>query len=31
QFYLLLHQNYTQLIERNEFLTITLKQVYERD
>jgi hypothetical protein len=30
QFYLLLHQTYTQLIERNEFLTITLKQLYDR-
>ena len=30
QFYLLLHQTYAQLIERNEFLTITLKQLYER-
>ncbi len=30
QFYLLLHQTYTQLIERNEFLTITLKQLFDR-
>ncbi|CAF2702978.1 unnamed protein product [Rotaria sp. Silwood2] len=30
QFYLLLHQTYTQLIERSEFLTITLKQLYDR-
>ena len=30
QFYLLLHQTYTQLIERNEFFTITLQQLYDR-
>ncbi|CAF4842456.1 unnamed protein product, partial [Rotaria sp. Silwood1] len=30
QFYILLHQTYTQLIDRNEFLTITLKQLYDR-
>ncbi|CAF4617127.1 unnamed protein product, partial [Rotaria sp. Silwood2] len=30
QFYCLLHQTYTKLIERNEFLTITLQQLYER-
>jgi hypothetical protein len=30
QFYLLLHQTYTQLIERGEFLTINLKELYDR-
>jgi hypothetical protein len=30
QFYLLLHQTYTQLIEREEFSIITLKELYER-
>jgi hypothetical protein len=30
QFYILLHQTYTQLIERKEFLTITLKQLYDQ-
>lgn len=30
QFYLLLHQTYTQLIEQKEFLNITLKQLFER-
>lgn len=30
QFYLLLHQTYSQLIERDEFLTVTLKRLYER-
>jgi hypothetical protein len=30
QFYLLLHQTYTQLIERDEFLTITLQELYDR-
>jgi len=30
QFYLLLHQTYTQLIERNEFIKITLKELYDR-
>ncbi|CAF1222260.1 unnamed protein product [Adineta steineri] len=30
QFYLLLHQTYTQLIDQNEFLTITLQQLYDR-
>ncbi len=30
QFYLLLHQTYTQLIERNEFFQITLEELYER-
>jgi hypothetical protein len=30
QFYLLLHQTYTQLIDRNEFLTITLQELYKR-
>jgi hypothetical protein len=30
QFYLLLHQTYTQLIERNEFIIITLKELYDR-
>ena len=30
QFYLLLHQTYTQLIERDEFTEITLKTLYER-
>ncbi|CAM4970115.1 unnamed protein product [Rotaria socialis] len=30
QFYRLLHQTYAKLIERNEFLTITLQQLYDR-
>ena len=30
QFYLLLHQTYTQLIERDEFITITLQELYDR-
>ncbi|CAF3595248.1 unnamed protein product [Adineta steineri] len=30
QFYLLLHQTYTQLIERDEFLNVTLNELYER-
>ncbi|CAF3718863.1 unnamed protein product [Rotaria socialis] len=30
QFYLLLHQTYAKLIERDEFLTITLQQLYDR-
>ncbi|CAF4204447.1 unnamed protein product [Rotaria sp. Silwood2] len=30
QFYLLLHQTYTQLIEQNEFSTITLKELFNR-
>ncbi|CAF3300655.1 unnamed protein product [Rotaria sp. Silwood2] len=30
QFHILLHRTFTQLIEREEFLTITLKQLYER-
>jgi hypothetical protein len=30
QFYLLLHQTYTQLIERDEFFTITLQELYDR-
>ena len=30
QFYLLLHQTYTQLIERDEFNTITLEELYDR-
>ncbi len=30
QFYLLLHQTYAQLIERKEFITITLKELYDR-
>jgi hypothetical protein len=30
QFYLLLHQTYTQLIEREEFSMITLNELYER-
>ncbi|CAF0924968.1 unnamed protein product [Rotaria sordida] len=30
QFYCLLHQTYAKLIERNEFLTITLQQLYDR-
>jgi hypothetical protein len=30
QFYLLLHQTYTQLIERDEFHTITLEELYQR-
>jgi hypothetical protein len=30
QFYLLLHQTYTQLIEREEFSVVTLKELYER-
>ena len=30
QFYILLHQTYTQLIERNEFSSITLNQLYDR-
>ena len=30
QFYLLLHQTYTQLIERDEFNTITLEELYNR-
>ncbi|CAF1542271.1 unnamed protein product [Rotaria magnacalcarata] len=30
QFYILLHQTYTQLSEQNEFHTITLKELYDR-
>ncbi|CAF3824124.1 unnamed protein product, partial [Rotaria sp. Silwood1] len=30
QFHILLHRTFTQLIEQEEFLTITLKQLYER-
>ncbi|CAF4418960.1 unnamed protein product, partial [Rotaria sp. Silwood2] len=30
QFYCLLHQSYTKLIERNEFSTIALQQLYDR-
>jgi hypothetical protein len=30
QFYLLLHQTYTQLVEREEFHDITLKELYNR-
>ena len=30
RFYVLLHQTYTQLIERQEFLTITLRTLFER-
>ncbi|CAF1513265.1 unnamed protein product [Adineta ricciae] len=30
QFYLLLHQTYAQLIERNEFLTVSLEELYQR-
>ena len=30
RFYLLIHQNYTQLIQQNELFTITLKELYER-
>ena len=30
QFYLLLHQTYTQLIEREEFSVITLQELYQR-
>jgi len=30
QFYLLLHQTYSQLTERDEFITITLQELYDR-
>ncbi|CAF1245410.1 unnamed protein product, partial [Rotaria sordida] len=30
QFYRLLHQTYSKLIEQNEFLTITLQELYDR-
>jgi hypothetical protein len=30
QFYLLLHRTYAQLVEREEFLVITLKELYEQ-
>ncbi|CAF0904066.1 unnamed protein product [Adineta ricciae] len=30
QFYLLIHQTFTQLIERTEFVSITLKELYDR-
>jgi hypothetical protein len=30
QFYLLLHQTYTQLIERDEFHVVTLEELYQR-
>ena len=30
QFYLLLHQTYTQLVEREEFVAVTLKELHER-
>ncbi|CAF1573843.1 unnamed protein product [Rotaria sp. Silwood1] len=30
RFYLLLHQTYTQLIERDEFIEVTLKKLYDR-
>ncbi|UJR29383.1 hypothetical protein I4U23_010595 [Adineta vaga] len=30
QFYLLLHQTYTQLVERDEFLNVTLEELYKR-
>ena len=30
QFYVLLHQTYTQLVEKEEFLTLTLNELYDR-
>lgn len=30
RFYLLIHQNYTQLVQKDELFTITLKELYER-